>query len=291
MDEPATRPTAALEPLAGVLVRAVPDRAVDDGLFGPHTHAWRLHRERGLPLAGVRALMLQALNPLAMAGVAEHSTWQRDPFGRLAATTGYVLTLTYADTATALAAAAAVRRIHTHVHGVDPVTRMRYSAEDPDELLWVHMSLVDSVLHVARRYGRPMSESDADAYVEEMVPFVETLGVPHERIPTSTAALAEAMASTSPLIATPAAHEAMAIVLDPPGLDEDMRELWHDLGRVAVGILPDWARDLYGWGATPPEELEREPVRQLLGVLDIAFESMPGVLEARRRIDARMRAA
>jgi hypothetical protein len=40
----------------------------------------------------------------------------------------------------------------------------------------------------------------------------------------------------------------------------------------------------------PPETLEREPVRQLLGVLDFAFESQPGVIEARRRIELRIRA-
>jgi hypothetical protein len=83
----------------------------------------------------------------------------------------------------------------------------------------------------------------------------------------------------------------MGIVLEPPGIDEDLREIWRDLGRAAVAILPSWARDLYGWDAPPAEAAERVPVRQLLGVLDFAFESLPGVLEARRRIDARMRAA
>jgi uncharacterized protein (DUF2236 family) len=291
VDTPEAHPTAALEPLAGVLTRAVPERVEDDGLFGPASLAWRLHRERGLPLAGVRALMIQALHPLAMAGVADHSTWQRDPFGRMAATTGYVLTLTYADTKTARQAAGAVRRIHEHVRGVDAVTGMRYSAEDPELLLWVHMALVESILAVSRSYGRPLTDADADRYVAEMVPFAELVGVPRGRIPTSCASLTHAMASVVPLMATPAAHDAMAIVLDPPGLDEDMREIWRDLGNVAVGSLPGWARALYGWKDQPPEVMDREAVRQLLGVVDIAFESLPGVLEARRRIDRRMRAA
>jgi hypothetical protein len=83
--------------------------------------------------------------------------------------------------------------------------------------------------------------------------------------------------------------EAIGIVLDPPGLDADTRELWHDLGRVAVGTLPAWARSMYGFEETPPELMEREPVRQLIGALDFAFESFPGVLEARERIELRMR--
>ena len=84
--------------------------------------------------------------------------------------------------------------------------------------------------------------------------------------------------------------EAMEVVLDPPELDADARELWRDLGQVAVGTLPDWARAMYGYEAPPPAALEREPVRQLLGALDFAFESQPGVIEARRRIELRMRA-
>ncbi len=58
---------------------------------------------------------------------------------------------------------------------------------------------------------------------------------------------------------------------------------------MAVGTLPDWARDMYGFDAPPAELMEREPVRQLLGALDLAFESIPGVLEARQRIELRTR--
>jgi hypothetical protein len=68
-----------------------------------------------------------------------------------------------------------------------------------------------------------------------------------------------------------------------------MRDLWHELGQVAVGTLPAWAREMYGFDAPPAELMEREPVRQLLGALDLAFESLPGVLEARERIELRIR--
>jgi uncharacterized protein (DUF2236 family) len=150
--------------------------------------------------------------------------------------------------------------------------------------------MIDSIVTVMRAYGRGLEPAEADAYVGEMVRFASILGVPEESIPHDVATLSSYLTSVDLLQATPAAREAMAIVLDPPGLDDDTRELWHDVGRVAVGSLPDWARSLYGWEAPPPEELEREPVRQLIGVLDFAFESLPGVLEARRRIELRMRA-
>src|SRR5467141_2418728 len=127
-----------MAPLARAYERSVPEQPADAGLFGPQSVVWRVNRDRAFPLAGMRSLMVQALHPLAMAGVAEHSDWQRDPFGRLAATGGYVLPVTYGDTASANAAAARVRAVHKHVRGADPVTGLDYSAEDPDLLLWVH---------------------------------------------------------------------------------------------------------------------------------------------------------
>jgi len=90
--------------------------------------------------------------------------------------------------------------------------------------------------------------------------------------------------------ATPAARDSIALVLDPPWLEDETRELWRDLGRVAAGTLPAWARSIYGFAELDPESMEREPVRQLIGALDLAFETLPGVMEARERIELRMRA-
>jgi len=278
-----------MEPLARAFGRSVPQHPKDGGLFGPRSLVWRVHRDRSFPLAAIRSLMVQALHPLAMAGVAQHSDWQRDPLGRLAATAGYVLTVTYGDTAAAESAAARVRAVHTHVRGTDAVTGLAYRAEDPELLLWVHAGMVDSIVHVVQRYGRSLDPADADRYVAEMARFAEIIGVPATRVPASVAALTEYLESVDLRQVTPAASEAIAIVLDPPGLDDDTRELWHDLGQVAVGTLPAWARSMYGFDEPPPELMEREPVRQLIGALDFAFESLPGVLEARERIELRMR--
>jgi uncharacterized protein (DUF2236 family) len=280
---------AMMEPLARAYERSVPERPKDGGLFGPGSVVWRVHRDRSFPLAAIRSLMIQALHPLAMAGVAEHSNWQRDPFGRMAATAGYVLTVTYGDTAAAESAAARVRAVHTHVSGTDEVTGLAYRAEDTELLLWVHAGMVDSIVHVVQRYGRSLDAADADRYVAEMARFAEIIGVPATRVPTSVDALRQYLESVELRQATPAAVEAIGIVLDPPGLDDDTRDLWHDLGRVAAGTLPAWARSMYGFEETPPELMEREPVRQLIGALDFAFESLPGVLEARERIELRTR--
>ena len=91
---------------------------------------------------------------------------------------------------------------------------------------------------------------------------------------------------------TPAAAESMSYLLDPPGLDVDIAELWQDIRDAAVLALPGWAVQMYGYAEPPPLTAERRTeIRQALGVLDAVFLGEPGVLEARQRIIARMRSA
>ncbi len=278
-----------VESFARAFDRAVSERPQDGGLFGPKSIVWRVHRDRAFLLAGVRSLMMQALHPLPMAGVAQHSTWQSDPFGRLAATGGYILAVTYGDLRGAEQAAARVRAIHTHVRGTDDVTGLAYSASDPSLLLWIHAAMVESIVEVVSRYGSALRAEEGDRYVEEMVRFAEIVGVPRELVPASMPALRSYMQSVDLLQATPAAREAIGIVLEPPRLDGATLDLWRDLGQVAAGTLPDWARAMYGFASPPAELMERESVRQLIGAIDFAFEALPGVLEARERIELRMR--
>jgi uncharacterized protein (DUF2236 family) len=278
-----------MEPLARAFSRSVSEHPADGGLFGPQSVVWRVHRDRSFPLAALRSLMVQALHPLAMAGVAEHSNWKEDPFGRLAATSGYILTVTYGDSAAAHKAADRVRAIHAHVNGTDPVTGLAYRAGDPSLLLWIHAAMVDSIVHVVQRYGRGLDSAAADRYVWEMVRFAELVGVPAKDVPASVASLEEYIESVELRQATPAARDAIAVILDPPWLEDETRELWRDLGQAAAGTLPAWARSMYGFGEPDPGSMERDLVRQLIGAIDLAFESQPGVMEARERIELRTR--
>ena len=133
-----------VERSAAAYVSSVPIDPADDGFFGPGSVAWRVSTDLASPVAGLRSLLIQALHPLAMAGVDQHSDWRRDPVGRLAATSAYVATVNFGERAAAQQAAARVRRIHEHVQGTDPVTGRPYAAGDPALLLWVHAALVDS---------------------------------------------------------------------------------------------------------------------------------------------------
>jgi uncharacterized protein (DUF2236 family) len=282
-----------VERYAAAFVAGVPDRSGDDGFFGPGSATWRLAADLSAPVAGLRSVLLQALHPLAMAGVDQHSDWRRDPVGRLAATSTYLAILTYGDRASASRAAARVRAIHEHVRGTDTVTGRPYAAGDPALLLWVHAALVDSVLAAAELFGTPPAETDADAYVGEMAVSAEMLGVPREMIPDGVTALRDYIAAVRPeLRLTPAAAESMGYMLDPAGMGEEIAELWQDLRDAALTTLPGWAQDLYGYPAPPPMTPERRTeIRQTLGVFDAVFLAEPGVLEARQQLALRMRAA
>jgi len=282
-----------VERSAAAYASAVPRTPQDDGFFGPASVTWRVSADLSAPVAGLRSLLVQALHPLAMAGVDQHSDWRTDPVGRLAATSAYEVTVTFGDRASATRVAQRVRAIHEHVRGVDTVTGQPYAAGDPALLLWVHAAFVDSALAASALFGTPLTDAEADAYVAEMTVAAELLGVPHEMVPAGTAALERYMAGVRPALRrTPAAAESMGYLLDPPGLDEDIAELWQDIRQAAVIALPGWAREMYGYPDPPPLTAgRRTEIRQALGVLDAVFLGEPGVLEARQRLAVRMRSA
>jgi uncharacterized protein (DUF2236 family) len=295
-------PNSGQFPEAGLFQRAaatfaacVPPEPADDGFFGPGSVTWRVHADLSAPVAGLRSLILQALHPLAMAGVDQHSQWRADPGGRFASTAAYVLTTTYGDRAAALAAASRVRKIHAWVRGTDSVTGKPYAAGDPALLLWVHAGLVESGLAAARRYGADFSRAQQDQYVAEMTAAAELVGMPTASFadggaPSSVAELDAYFESVLPeLTVGPAAADAAAYLIAMPDVEPELGEVWQLVAAAAVASLPDWARRLYGFG--DPEPPAREEVRQVLGILDAIYLGEDGVLEARQRLTRRMRAA
>ncbi|HWM99550.1 MAG TPA: oxygenase MpaB family protein, partial [Streptosporangiaceae bacterium] len=265
--------TGLMERSAAAYASSMPEGARDDGFFGPASVTWRMSADLASPVAGLRSLLMQALHPLAMAGVDQHSGWRRDPAGRLAATTAYITTVTFGDRAAALHAAARVRRIHEHVRGVDAVTGRPYAGGDPAVLLWVHGALVDSVLAAGNLVGTALPATDSSRYVAEMVTAAELTGVPRRLVPSSVPGLDLYIASVRPALrCTPAAAESMACLLDPPDLDQDTAAIWPDIRAAAIAALPRWARQMYGYGAPPPMTPgRRTEIRQSLGVLDALF--------------------
>jgi uncharacterized protein (DUF2236 family) len=317
-DSTVTEPAGGVGTAAGLIERAaaafaaaIPEEPADDGYFGPGSVTWRLAADLSGPAAGLRSLLLQALHPLAMAGVEQHSDWRADPVARYASTLKYVVTTTYGDRAAADRAAAVVRKIHERVRGTDTVTGKPYAAGDPDLLLWVHAIEVESTLRTAILFGTEVTSADADQYVAEMTAAAELVGVPAASFaeggaPASVAELDAYFAAVRPALATSQSTEDTATYLiGMPDVEPELAEVWEVLAAAAVASLPGWARDMYGFGthaadtgraadtvrdrgAAPPG---REEVRQVLGVLDAVYLGEPGVLEARQRLTLRMRAA
>lgn len=221
----------------------------DPGLFGPDSVTWRIHGDLAMALGGLRALLLQALHPLAMAGVSEHSDFKADPWGRLLRTAEYVATVTYGTTEEARRAGARVRGVHRGLHGIEPESGTPYRVNDPHLLLWVHCAEVDSFLTAYRRCGGRLRRGEGDAYLVEQVAAAALVGIDPAAVPTSAVALRDYFEAIRPeLRATAASRRALAFVLTPPMPlpARPARPAWVGLASIAFGLLPGWARRMYG---------------------------------------------
>jgi uncharacterized protein (DUF2236 family) len=222
------------------------------GFFGPDSVTWRVHADPSFSVGGLRALLLQALHPVAMDGVARFSGALRDdPWPRLARTAAYVDTLTFGTRTEAVRAVARVRRLHRRLGGVEETTGRAYRVDDPDLLLWVHCCEVDSLLDVARRAGVPLTDAEADRYVAEQAIGAVLIGVPEADVPRSVATLGAYFERIRPeLTVTPAARDAYRLIVLPP-MPTWVRYLtpaqpaWGGLAALAVALLPPWARRMY----------------------------------------------
>lgn len=145
----------------------IADADPDPGLCGPASPSWRIIAEPAAIAGGVRALLLQTLHPLAMAGVAAHSRYRDDPLARLRSTSAWVTISTFGTTAQVLEAARGVRRAHRAVHGRAPDGRP-YRADDPALLTWVSIALTSSFLAADHLWApQPVDRRQADRFVAE----------------------------------------------------------------------------------------------------------------------------
>lgn len=232
------------------------------GFFGPGSVTWRVHVDPTFSVAGLRALLLQALHPVAMDGVARFSEgFTTAPWPRLVRTAAYVDTITFGTRQEALRAVRRVRALHRRLGATEETTGRTYRADDPDLLLWIHCCEVDSLLSVARRAGVPLTDDDADRYVAEQVTAAALIGAEDADVPRSTAELAAYFDRMRPQLgATPDARAALRLVLLPPMPTwvrylTPARPAWGSLAGLAVASLPAWARRMYrlpGLGITDP---------------------------------------
>lgn len=249
----------------------------EQGYFPAGSATRRVIGDPAALIGGFSALFLQTLHPRAMAGVEQHSSFPEDFWPRLERTAGYVTTLAFADRPTADRAVARVRAIHRRVRGTDPVTGMAYSADDPDLLRWVHVCEVSSFSAAVRRLGL-IDAAEEDRFLAEQVRAGALLGATD--LPASRAEVDAYFAAVRPqLVASPiarrAAHRLAVAPLParllpvPAGLRATpalgvvvtagdaaarlavARPVWSAVAAVAIGLLPAWARELYGLPRIP----------------------------------------
>lgn len=222
-----------------------PGQLSDLGLFGPETIAWRMHRSPALLLGGLRALMVQALHPLAMAAVAQFSDYRHDVWGRYHSTSEYVLTTVFGTSVQAREAGARVRAVHAPIAGVDGVTGEPFRADDPMLLLWVHLALVESFTLAYDRYVRPLARTERDQYVAEMVRQAELVGLDARRVPATWEGVeASIHERRRHLLVSPDTRDALHVILRPP-LPWWQGAGWRAIAEGAVALLPDYALELY----------------------------------------------
>ncbi len=261
--------------------------SVDVGLFGPDSVTWKLHREPILLLGGLRSLYLQALHPRAVAGVQQNSGYRADPWGRLIRTSNYVGTVIYGTTAEVEQAAARLRRLHSRMTATDPGTGETFRIDEPHLLRWVHVAEVESFLTTATRAGLRLTPDEVDRYYTEQLKAAELVGLDPATVPATAAEVEAYYEGIRPELSLTKDSAETALFLTVPPVPDywssralrvglslgPTRWAYFGVAGTAMGLLPPWARRLYGglgWPTTDvTADLSARGMRLLLtGVLN-----------------------
>lgn len=267
-------------------VGLTPPEDAEQGLFRSGCWLRRVSAEPVLLFGGGRALLLEVAHPLVAAGVAEHSDFERDPFGRLQRTLDAMSAIVFRPRAAALAAARGVEAAHASVRG-----RLRcdagpfragtpYSGRDPELVLWVWASLVDTGLLVYERFVAPLDAAARTAYYADQRGVARLLGVPDVLLPATHTAFrryVDRMLSGDVLTVTEQGRAVARAVLDPAVRVPGQRRV----ADLTAALLPPRLREAFGldWD----EERARRVERLVASVRALRVEAAGGRdLDARR---------
>lgn len=251
-------------------------------LFAPVTTIWTVNREAALLLGAGRALLLQLAHPLVAAGVAEHSGFADDPFGRLLRTLATSCALVFGDVDTAMAAVRRMDAIHRRVRGFlrDPVgpfpAGTPYDATDPALRLWVHATLVETSLLVYHRFVAALSAADQARYYAESCEMARILGIPEPMIPPTIERFRTYFSSMlSTEIAVGATARELARLIFWPPRAASLRVIGPAAKFVTAGLLPPQVREGYGYAWTP---LQEQALDRLARAIKMALPAIPSVI-------------
>lgn len=218
----------------------------DPGLFGPDSVCWDVHSDfTAMMIGGISALLMQALHPLALAGVWDHSNFRADILGRLRRTAAFVSGTTYAGQEEASRLIERVRRIHRGVTGIAPDGRC-YRASDPALLTWVHVSETYSFLRSYLRHANAdLQPRDQDRYFEEMARIAAALGA--DGVPRSLGAVEDYIQSMQgELRYSERSRAVLRFLLQAPPPSPVARPMVRLFVHAGIDLLPLWAQSLMG---------------------------------------------
>lgn len=231
------------------------------GYFTDESMLRRVNRERALALAGPRALLMQAAHPLAVAGLLAHSDALEEPYERLARTAKVLNTIGFGTRRDADRVAARVRAMHRRVRGAIPEAigaypaGTRYRADDPELLMWVLFTLVDSATVVYDKYVRGLGRHEKAALWADYRVVGRLFGLSDGDMPRTLAELDDyrrAMLTGDRLhVSDWARRRARKIVLEPP-IPWQARPVLETVNFITIGLLPDRIRQQYGFLPLPP---------------------------------------
>ena len=240
----------------------------DAGLCGPGSVSWRAIGDVSVFVGAIRALLIQAAHPEAVAGVDEHSRYRDDPMGRLNRTAFYVTSATFGAMPEVDEAVERVRAAHHGVSGTSPRGRA-YDATMPDLAAWVHNTLTESFLVAFREFGPGLTEADADRFVVEQSQVGAMLGA--APLPRTASAL-HAWVRTHPDLAPSPGMRAAVDFLRQPPLPARQRHGYAVLMHGAISTMPPELTGVLGLKARPGG---RMGAAALLGFLRWGLRNSP----------------
>lgn len=224
----------------------------------------RVHREQVMFLAGGRALLLMAAHPVVFEGFFAATGAKGDPFGRLERTAVVLGKITYGSKESADRSTSTVRRMHKRATGTLPADAGRfpagtpYSAADPDLLLWVWASLIDSCLVVHERYLGGLTDAELQDYWDDQRKVGKMFGIPLKVMPETVEGLrayVDGMVASGDLFVTDdALAVARDVILKPP-LPPVLFGVSELINQTSIGLLPPEVRRLYGFSWDPVREV------------------------------------
>jgi uncharacterized protein (DUF2236 family) len=236
------------------------------GYFRDDSMLRRVHRERVVSLYGPRALLMQAAHPLAVSGLLAHSTALEEPYDRLARTAEIMDTIYFGSRERADEVTARVRAMHERVSGRISASvgaypaGTPYRAGDPELLLWVLFTIVDSALVFYRTYVGPLTRAEEAGFWADYRVVGELFGLAPDQMPATLAELDDyrrEMLDGDRLFVNDWARErAREIVLEPP-VPVVARPLVETFNFITITLLPERVRDQYGFAVLPPQPLRR----------------------------------